>query len=52
MTIVAAAAYLTALRLLFASTWRDLVALVARVLPLHRLPRLRRRALVGPRPVG
>jgi lipopolysaccharide exporter len=52
VTIAAGAVYLTALRLLFAATWRDLVALVARVLPLHRLPRLRRRALLGARPAG
>jgi O-antigen/teichoic acid export membrane protein len=52
VTIVAAAAYVTALRLLFPATWHNLVAVVARVVPLHRLPHLRRRALVGARSVG
>ncbi len=53
VTIVAGVAYVIALRLLFGGTWRDLLALMARVLPLHRLPRLPRlRALAGARPVG
>lgn len=52
VTIAAAGAYLTALRVMFRATWRDLVAVLARVLPVHKLPRLRRRALVGARSVG
>lgn len=47
VTGVAAATYLVALRLMFRSTWRHVVAMAYRVLPLHRLPRVRRRALVG-----
>jgi PST family polysaccharide transporter len=52
VTVAAAAAYLVALRMLFRGTWRELMTMLSRVLPLDRLPRLRRRALVGPRPVG
>ena len=52
VTVAAAAAYLVALRVLFRGTWRELMTMLGRVLPLDRLPRLRRRALVGPRPVG
>ena len=47
VAIVGGAAYLSALRLLFSSTWRDLAAVLARVLPMDKLPRLRRRRLVG-----
>jgi lipopolysaccharide exporter len=52
VTVGAGAAYVAALRLLFASTWRDLVAMLTRVVPLHKLPRLRRRGLVGAESVG
>lgn len=47
VTLFAAAVYLVALRTLFGGTWRDLVAMLSRVLPLHRLPRLRRGAAPG-----
>ena len=52
VTLVAGIAYLSALRLLFSSTWRDLAAVLARVVPLDKLPRLRRRRLVGAGSVG
>ena len=52
VTLAAAAAYLVALRTLFRRTWSDLLAMMRRVLPMHRLPRLRRRTLVEARPVG
>jgi O-antigen/teichoic acid export membrane protein len=52
VTIAAGAAYVVALRSLFRSTWRDLLAMVTRVVPLHKIPRPRRRRLVGAGSVG
>jgi O-antigen/teichoic acid export membrane protein len=52
VTILAGAAYLSALRVLFGSTWRDLAAVLARVAPLDKFPRMRRRRLVGAGSVG
>jgi lipopolysaccharide exporter len=52
VTIAAAPAYLGALRLMFPSTWRDLMTVITRVVPFGKLPRPRRGALVGARSVG